>query len=147
MPCGSQNKLRVLSHTLSKSPDKWSMDQLCNSNTRNKAHTGISNVYRHYPNSSPIQMKWIPGTCSCLAVFECGRTALKRPSQKRPQTWPWWMAFVQVSADADGSASQANDRSRSQCDGDEGRRMWNETERCTTEHSSHSSSHLEMWAF
>ncbi len=50
-PCGSQNKFSDLSHTLSKSPGKWSMDQLCKSNTRNKAHGGISNVYYHYPNS------------------------------------------------------------------------------------------------
>lgn len=51
MPCGAQNKFGVLSHTLSKSPEKWSMDQVCNSNTQNKAHRGISNVYHHYPNS------------------------------------------------------------------------------------------------
>lgn len=51
MPCGSQNKFIAVSHTLFRSPEKWSMDQLCTSNTLNKAHRGISSVYHHYPNS------------------------------------------------------------------------------------------------
>lgn len=41
----------VFCHSFPKSPEKWSVDQLCNSNTLNKAHRGISSVYHHYPNS------------------------------------------------------------------------------------------------
>lgn len=60
----------VLCHTLFKSPEKWSMDQLCNCNTQNKAHRGLAVFIIIIP-IGPIQMRWISGTRSSLPVFAC----------------------------------------------------------------------------
>lgn len=124
MPCASQNKFNGLLHTISKSYEKWSMNHLCNSNTRHKVHSGISSVYYHYPNSlNSNEMNsrnlFVPH------VFRCGHVALKSLSHS-PQktTQQWWMTSLLVSAGGDWSASEANDLIHTQCDRIEERHTW-----------------------
>lgn len=113
----------VFCHTLCPNPlrnDQWINSAILIPGTK---HTRGLAMFIIIILTVPIQMKWIPWTSLCLPVFEYGHTALKRPSQT-PRKQPWWMACVQVSADADWLASEANDLSHSQCDRDEGRRTW-----------------------
>lgn len=122
MPCGSQIN-SVFCRTLSPNPpwnDQWINSAILIPRTK---HTWGLAVFIIIILTVPIQMKWIPRIHPCLPLFESGHTALKRPSQT-PQKQPWWMAYIQVSPDADWSASEANDRSHSRCDRDEGRREW-----------------------
>lgn len=130
MPHGSQNKFSV-AHTLSKSPAKWSMDQLCNSNTQNKAHRGISSVYHHYPNSPhpnemnsknsflpPSVWTWAHGTEA--AITEASEAAVMDGIQTG-QCWRWL-----ISAWGQRSESQPI-----------WQRWGEQPERCVAEHSSH----------
>lgn len=117
--CPTDPKINSVSHTLSPNPlrnDQWISSAILIPRTK---HTGGLAVFIIIILTVLIQMKWIPRTRFCLPVFERGHTGPKRPSP-RPQKQPWWMAYKQVSADADWSAPEANDPSHSQSDRDEG---------------------------
>lgn len=141
MPCGSQIN-SVFCRTLSKSPMKWSMDQLCNSNTQNKAHMGISSVYHHYPNSPhpnemnsknsplpPTVWVWAHGTEE--AITNASEAAMM-DGIHTGQSWRWLISLW-------------SQRSESQPMWQRWGETWmDEPERCRAEHSSHNSL-MEMW--